>query len=136
MPLDRIERKAVNLWFDRYSTAAPGNANHSLNLLGQILNHAKVHGHIETNPARGIRPNPVRKFNRFLSHDEISRLHAELDRCVAERSSRAVQADIICLLGSHARHSVIDRSEAPRPSAGFDDLALCPCCGPRSRSCR
>ena len=98
MPLDRIERKAVNLWFDRYSTTAPGNANHSLNLLGQILNHAKVHGHIKTNPARGIRPNPVRKFNRFLSHDEISRLHAELDHCVAERASRAVQADIIRLL--------------------------------------
>ena len=98
MPLDRIERQAVSRWFDRYSTTAPGNANHALNLLGQIMNHAKVHGHIETNPASGIRRNPRRKLNRFLSQDEIIRLHAELDCCVAERTSRAVQADIIRLL--------------------------------------
>ncbi|MDE0416306.1 MAG: site-specific integrase [bacterium] len=64
------------------------------------MNHAKVHGHIETNPASGIRRNPKRKFNRFLSRAEIRRLHYELDRCVAERPSRAAQADIIRLLAS------------------------------------
>ena len=98
VPLARIERQAVSRWFDRYSTTAPGNANQALNLLGQIMNHAKVHGHVETNPASGIRRNPRRKLNRFLSQDEIIRLHAELDCCVAERPSRAVQADIIRLL--------------------------------------
>ena len=98
MPLDRIERQTVNRWFDRYSTTAPGNANHALDLLGQILNHAKVHGHVGTNPVSGIRRNPRRKLNRFLSQDETIRLHAELDCCVAERPSRAVQADIIRLL--------------------------------------
>ena len=51
----------------------------------QILNHAKVHSHLEINPASSIRRNPGRKFNRFLSRDEINRLHEELDRCVAER---------------------------------------------------
>ena len=98
VPLDRIERQTVNRWFDRYSTTAPGNANHALDLLGQIINHAKVHGHVGTNPVSGIRRNPRRKLNRFLSQDEIIRLHAELDCCVAERPSRAVQADIIRLL--------------------------------------
>ena len=96
--IDQIGRKAVNLWFDRYSTTAPAGANAALDLLRQIMNHAKVHGHIETNPASGIRRNPVRKLNRFLSLDEIVRLHVELDRCVAEKSSRAAQADIIRLL--------------------------------------
>ena len=98
MPLDRIERKDVNHWFDRYSATAPGGANRVLAVMRQILNHAMVHGHLETNPARGIRLNPGRKFNRFLSREEILRLHEELDRCVAERPSRTAQADIIRLL--------------------------------------
>ena len=98
VPLDRLDRRSVHLWFDRYSATAPGGANTTLDLLRQIMNHAKVHGHIENNPATGIRPNPKRKLNRFLSRDEIRRLHDELDLCVAERPSCAVQADIIRLL--------------------------------------
>ena len=98
MPLDRISRRDVNDWFDHYSATAPGGANRALDVLRQILNHAKVHGHVAINPASGIRRNPRRKFNRFLSREEIVRLHEELDRAVAERPSRAVQADIIRLL--------------------------------------
>ncbi len=96
--LDRIDRRSVHLWFDRYSASAPAGANRTLDVLHQIMNHAKVHGHIETNPASGIRRNPRRKLSRFLSRVEIRRLHDELDRCVAERPSRAAQADIIRLL--------------------------------------
>ena len=98
MPLDQIDRRSVHLWFDHYSATAPGGANSALDVLRQIMNHAKVHGHIESNPACGIRRNPSRKLNRFLSRNEIRRLHVELDRCVAERPSRAAQADIIRLL--------------------------------------
>ena len=98
MPLDRIGRKDVMAWFDRYSMVAPGGANRVLSILGQILNHAIMHGHLKTNPVSGIRQNPKRKFNRFLSRDEAKRLHAELDHLVAERPERAAQADIIRLL--------------------------------------
>ena len=98
MPLDRIERKDVNRWFDHYSATAPGGANRALDVMRQILNHAKAHGHLEINPASGIRRNPGRKLNRFLSRDETIRLHEELDRCVAEWPSRVAQADIIRLL--------------------------------------
>ena len=98
MPLDRIERKDVTNWFDRYSGTAPGGANRALDTLCQILSHAELHGHLQTNPASGIRRNPQRKFNRFLSRDEASRLHAELDRMVAERPTRAAQADVIRML--------------------------------------
>ena len=98
MPLDRIGRKDVIAWFDRYSGIAPGSANHALGTLRQILNHARAHGHLDVNPATGIRRNPQRRFNRFLSRNETCRLHAELDRLVAERPARAVQADVIRLL--------------------------------------
>lgn len=98
MRLDRIDRRSVHLWFDRYSETAPGGANRTLAVLCQIMNHAHVHGHIEINPASGIRRNPERRHDRFLSRAEIRRLHDELDRCVAERPSRARQADIVRLL--------------------------------------
>ena len=98
MALDRIRREHVMGWFDGYSAVAPGGANRVLTVLRQILNHAMVHGHLETNPASGIRRNPQRTINRFLSRDEACLLHAELDRLVAERPTRAAQADIIRLL--------------------------------------
>ena len=98
VPLDRLGRRSIHLWFDRHSVTAPGGANRTLDLLRQIMNHAKVHGHIVTNPASGIRLNPERKHHRFLSRDEIRRLHDELDRCVAERPTRVTQAEIIRLL--------------------------------------
>ena len=105
IPLDRIERKDVNRWFDRYSATAPGGANRVLTVMCQIVNHAKAHGHIKINPASGIRRNPGRTLNRFLSRDEIVRLHEELDRCVAEKPSRAVWADII----RHADNGIMPR---------------------------
>ena len=98
LALDRIDRRTVNLWFDRYSATAPGGANRTLSVLCQIMYHARVHCHIETNPARGTRRNPARKLNRFLSRVELRRMHDELDHCVVERPTRAAQADIIRLL--------------------------------------
>ena len=98
LPLDRITRSHVNRWFDQYSRSAPGGANHALDTLSRILNHAIVYGHITINPTRGVRRNPGRKMTRFLSKEEIRRLHAVLDACVAERPVNAPTADIIRLL--------------------------------------
>ncbi len=105
VPLYRIGRREVIAWFDRYSEMAPGGANSALDTLRQILNHAMVHGHLEANPASGIRRNPRRKLNRFLSRDEAHRLHAELERLVAERPTRAAQAEII----RHADNGIMPR---------------------------
>ena len=96
--LDRIRRRDVESWFDAYSETAPGGANHALQLLRQILSAALAAGLIETNPAQGIRKNPRPKFTRFLSTEEIGRLHRALDRLVDQRPSRRQQADIIRLL--------------------------------------
>ena len=98
LPLDRITRSHVNRWFDQYSRSSPGGANRVSDTLSGILNHAVLCGHIAVNPVRGVRRNPGRKMTRFLSREEIRRLHAVLDACVAERPVYAPAADIIHLL--------------------------------------
>ncbi len=96
--LDRITRSMALGWFEAASRSAPGTANLALALLGQILNHAIACGHIGINPVRGIRRNPGRKITRFLSREEIARLHDTLDRYADGSRSQAQQADIIRLL--------------------------------------
>ena len=96
-PLDRITPAQVGRWFDAFSRTAPGGANHGLDLLRQILNFAVACGHIETNPARGIQRNRRTPLTRFLSREEIARLHEALDEHAQKDSSRQ-QADIIRLL--------------------------------------
>ena len=96
--LDHVTRVGVIRWFEKYSKTAPRNANSALTLLRLILNHALACGHIDANPARGIRRNPEAQLNRFLSREEIRRLHSVLDRYAQGPPSQAQQADIIRLL--------------------------------------
>ena len=98
MPLDRIDRTGVIRWFEDYSARAPGGANSALLVFRQIMNHAISRGHIETNPTRGLRRNPRPKLTRFLSQEEIGRLHEVLDGDESRRPSCKSQADIIRLL--------------------------------------
>ena len=95
-PLDRIGEAAIRRWFDRYSGTAPGNANHCLARLRQILNFAVACGHIQSNPADGTAFNRRPKLTRFLSRDEVGRLHEVLDRQTRSRDRQ--QADIVRLL--------------------------------------
>ena len=96
--LDRISRVMVVRWFDAYSRTAPGGANRVLDVLRQILNHAIVCGHIATNPARNIKRNRGAKLTRFLSREEIRRLHRALDDHAERSESARMQVDIIRLL--------------------------------------
>ena len=96
--LDRITRSGVQAWFDRRSVDAPGNANKGLALLRRIMNHAVSSGLVSVNPAKRIRMNPRPRLTRFLSAEEIVRLHEALDECVAERPAWERQADILRLL--------------------------------------
>ena len=99
LPLDRISRAAVTRWFDECSRTTPGAANRALNMLSRILNHAIICGHLQANPARGIKWNPGAKLTRFLSGEEVRRLHHALDHHDQHgRPSRARQADVIRLL--------------------------------------
>ena len=89
-PLDRITRHHVLRWFDTYSQTAPGGANHALRILRQILEFAIARGHISINPARDVTRNRRTALTRFLSRDELRRLHRALDQhCrIGERRAR------------------------------------------------
>ncbi len=95
-PLDRIAPAQVRRWFDAFSRTAPGNANNALKLVRQIMNFAIACGYIDTNPTRGIKRNRRTPLTRFLSREEIARLHRVLDRQSGGRG--AAQAEIIRLL--------------------------------------
>ena len=98
LSLDKIDRTGVIRWFEGYSATAPGGANSALLVFQQIMNHAISRGHIETNPTRGLKRNPRPKLTRFLSREEIGRLHEVLDGYEPRRPSCKSQADIIRLL--------------------------------------
>ena len=95
-PLDRISPARIRRWFDAYSQTAPSGANHDLEILQQIMNFAVACGHIDANPARGVKKNRRQALTRFLSREEIGRLHKVLDE--QSGKSREQQADIIRLL--------------------------------------
>ncbi len=95
-PIDRITQAQVRKWFDAFSRTAPGNANHALATLRQIMNFAIACGHIGVNPARGLKMNRRPALTRFLSREEVARLHNVLDRQV--RKGGRQQADMIRLL--------------------------------------
>ena len=97
-PLDRIARTQVERWFDGCSRTAPGGANRAIDLLRQILNFGIACGHLETNPTRGVARNPRTAITRFLSRDEIRRLHDALDAASRLGPEQRRQADIIRLL--------------------------------------
>ena len=94
--MNRITPTHVHRWFDVYSRTSPGAANKALEALSQIFNHAVKLDHIKVNPAKGVKRNPRPKLSRFLSREEIDRLHMALDRHVG--GTRGQQADIIRLL--------------------------------------
>ena len=97
-PLDRIAPAEVRRWFDAYGRTAPGGANKGLELLRQIMNFAIACDHIETNPTRGVKRNRRTPLTRFLSREEIGRLHRVLDEHAGRGDENRKQADIVRLL--------------------------------------
>ena len=83
-------------WFDDYSRTAPTNTNRALKLSRQIMNFAIARGYVQANPMRGIARNRRPSLTRFLSPEQIARLHRALDG--QTRESNRQQADIIRLL--------------------------------------
>lgn len=96
--LDRITGRQVERWFEEYSRTAPGGANRAADILRQILNFGIARGHLEKNPARGVRRNRRTPMTRFLSREEVRRLHDALDAASRRDPGQRQQADVIRLL--------------------------------------
>ena len=97
-PIDRITSHQILRWFSRYSQSAPGGANTALRILRAILNFAIACGHIETNPTLGVQSNRRNARTRFLSREEMRRLHLVLDEQSRKGPSARQEADIVRLL--------------------------------------
>ena len=95
--LDDIGSSHVHAWFGHYSQSAPAGANRILDILKQIFSYAIECGHLDENPAVGVRHNPRPRVTRFLSRDEVARVHAALD-AHRGRGSGQQQVAIIRLL--------------------------------------
>lgn len=98
MRLDEITRPSVLRWFEGYSETSPGGANRALGILGQMLNCARLWGHLPSdghNPVSNIRFNRSKAVGTFLSVEQMERLGAVL----MERStSGCAAADLLRFL--------------------------------------
>jgi len=63
----------------RIATGGGGVAAQCVALMSTLLGFAVTRGMRSDNPARGIKKPPIRKMERFLSEDEITRLAVALD---------------------------------------------------------
>ena len=102
-PLDPITRNHLLHWFDASSQTAPVGTNHALRILRQILKFAIAGRHFSTNPARDVPMNRSTALTRFLSGDELRRMHRALDR--NPRNSSATHTE-----GRHHPVTAVDRA--------------------------
>ncbi|HAS6021811.1 TPA: tyrosine-type recombinase/integrase [Vibrio vulnificus] len=77
-PVSRIDSCHVHRWFDELSQSYAGTANRNLDVLRSIFKYAVKQGYCIDNPCDGLKQNRKRKLNRFLSLDELARLHNAL----------------------------------------------------------
>ncbi|MGR5299392.1 tyrosine-type recombinase/integrase, partial [Vibrio mediterranei] len=77
-PIHRIDSTHVQRWFDALSQKYAGAANRNLDVLRSIFAYAVKQGYCVDNPCDGVKQNRQRNLNRFLSHDELSKLDSAL----------------------------------------------------------
>jgi integrase len=80
------------------TTGGQGVAARSVGMLGTILEFARRHGIIASNPARGVEKFPDRKAGRFLTFEDISTLGMIIREAEARGESRTGLAAIRALL--------------------------------------
>lgn len=110
MFVDQIEQEHVARWFASITeNTGPGAANRALEILKAIIRKAEEWGYRGegTNPCCGIRQNRQRRFERFLSEQELARLGTALDRARVDDPLRAAAVTMIVLTGCR-RSEIMD----------------------------
>ena len=100
--VDEITHAEVLKWFKRVSDrGGPGAGNRTLEILRSMMNKAEAWGYREecSNPCRGIRFNRKRKYECFLSNEELARLGAALEELKSDRLPHATALLVIALTG-------------------------------------
>ncbi|MBF7101116.1 site-specific integrase [Photobacterium damselae] len=88
----------VNDWFERYSLTAKGGANRALDVLKSVFVLAMRLGYCQYDPCRLIKRNPKKRFNRFLSRDELKTVGDILRTLEDKSASYQQQANIVRML--------------------------------------
>ena len=110
MFVDQIEQEHVARWFAHITeNTGPGAANRAFEILKAMMRKAEEWGYRGegTNPCHGIRRNRQRRFERFLSEQELARLGAALDRARADDPLRAAAITMIVMTGCR-RSEIMD----------------------------
>ncbi len=116
--LDAITRPDVVSWFERYSATKPGGANRALDILRQMLRIAQTWGHLPKdwiNPAVGIRQNRRKVVGTFLTHDQMARLGAVLERRMAEGCQSSAVLHFLMLTGLRVGEAIALEWRDARP---------------------
>ena len=96
--IDEISHADAVRWHIKLTrSAGPGAANRAMEILKAMFGKAEAWGYLpeHSNPFRGVKRNRGRKIERFLSHDEMSRL----GRALADnRAESPVEVAVISLL--------------------------------------
>lgn len=103
------------------ATGGKTQAARTIGMLGAILEFARRHGLIETNPARGVHKFPDEKRRRFLSLEEIARLGNAMRAAESEGENKTGLAAIRALLLTGCRRNEI----LSLPRAWLDARARC-----------
>jgi len=100
--VDEITQAEVLKWFKRVTDrGGPGAGNRCFELVRAMFNKAESWGYREecSNPCRGVRPNRKRKFQCFLSADELARFGAVLEELKRNFPMQATALLVITLTG-------------------------------------
>lgn len=100
--VDEITQAEVLKWFKRVTDrGGPGAGNRCFELVRAMFNKAESWGYREecSNPCRGIRPNRKRRFQCFLSVEELARFGAVLEKLKQDFPMQATALLAITLTG-------------------------------------
>ncbi len=100
--IDEISHADAVRWHAALTrSAGPGAANRAMEILRAMFGKAEAWGYLpeHSNPFRGIKRNKGRKFERFLSEDEMARLGQALAEARGEKPLEVAVISLLALTG-------------------------------------
>lgn len=96
--LTNLTYEVIDTWFETFSQTAKGGANRALDVLKTVFPLAQRLGYCHHDPCRLIERNPKKRFNRFLSEQELNAVGEVLKSLENQSQTAHQQANVIRLL--------------------------------------